>query len=148
LLLAVLLASCSSEAAEPQGSVGAGESPGSITIYSGRDEEFVKTLFDDFTAATGIETEVRYGDSAELAATILEEGDNSPADVFSQDAGSLGAVGDGAYSPRWARGHRPRGPLPVRRRDLGGHIRRGEVAVQRRARRRGRTAGLDLRPHR
>jgi iron(III) transport system substrate-binding protein len=93
LLLAVLLASCSSEAAAPQGS---GESTGSITIYSGRDEEFVKTLFDDFTAATGIETEVRYGDSAELAATILEEGDNSPADVFfSQDAGSLGAVGDG-----------------------------------------------------
>ncbi len=96
VLLAVVLASCSSEAAEPQGSVDAGESPGSITIYSGRDEEFVKTLFDDFTAATGIETEVRYGDSAELAATILEEGDNSPADVFfSQDAGSLGAVGDG-----------------------------------------------------
>lgn len=93
LLLAVLLASCSSEAAAPQGS---GESTGSITIYSGRDEEFVKTLFDDFTAATGIETEVRYGDSAELAATILEEGDNSPADVFfSQDAGSLGAVDDG-----------------------------------------------------
>jgi iron(III) transport system substrate-binding protein len=93
VLLAVVLASCSSEAAEPQGS---SEGPGSITIYSGRDEEFVKTLFDDFTTATGIETEVRYGDSAELAATILEEGDNSPADVFfSQDAGSLGAVGDG-----------------------------------------------------
>ena len=36
---------------------------------------------------------MRYGDSAELAATIAEEGDNSPADVFfAQDPGSLGSV--------------------------------------------------------
>jgi iron(III) transport system substrate-binding protein len=36
---------------------------------------------------------VRYGDSAELAATMAEEGDNSPADVFfAQDPGSLGSI--------------------------------------------------------
>ena len=62
-------------------------------MYSGREEELVAPLFERFTEETGTEVEVRYGDSAELAATIAEEGDNSPADVFfAQDPGSLGAV--------------------------------------------------------
>jgi iron(III) transport system substrate-binding protein len=66
---------------------------GSVTVYSGRNEELVGQVFADFTDATGIEVEVRYGDTAELAATILEEGDASPADVyFAQDAGALGAL--------------------------------------------------------
>jgi len=68
-------------------------SDGPLTIYSGREEELVAPLFEKFTDATGVDVEVRYGDSAELAATIAEEGDNSPADVFfAQDPGSLGAV--------------------------------------------------------
>ena len=65
----------------------------SLTIYSGRSQEFIEPFFKTFTEATGIELDVRYGDSAALAAQILEEGDNSPADLFlSQDAGALGAV--------------------------------------------------------
>lgn len=64
-----------------------------FVIYSGRAEEYMGTLFEDFTAETGIELDIRYGDSAALAAQILEEGENSPADIFiSQDAGALGAV--------------------------------------------------------
>ncbi len=65
----------------------------SITIYSGRAEDLISDLLDTFTEETGIAIEVRYGDSAELAAQILEEGENIRADVyFGQDAGALGAL--------------------------------------------------------
>ncbi len=68
-------------------------SAGTVTIYSGRNERLIGDLVAQFERATGIDAEVRYGDTAELAATILEEGENSPADLFwAQDAGALGAV--------------------------------------------------------
>jgi iron(III) transport system substrate-binding protein len=66
-----------------------------LTIYSGRSEEYIAPFFSDYEAQSGIKLNIRYGDSAELAAQILEEGSNSPADLFlSQDAGSLGAVSE------------------------------------------------------
>ena len=69
------------------------DSAESITIYSGRSEELIADLLTTFTEETGVEVEVRYGDSAELAAQILEEGQNIRADVyFGQDAGALGAL--------------------------------------------------------
>ena len=98
----------------------AGTDHDKLVVYSGREEELVEPLFERFEEETGIDVEVRYGDSAELAATIAEEGENSPADVFfAQDPGSLGAVereGVLATLPQEALDR-----VPARFRDPDGH---------------------------
>ncbi|MDO5067553.1 MAG: extracellular solute-binding protein [Propionibacteriaceae bacterium] len=65
-----------------------------VVLYSGRNEKLVGPLIEQMKTATGLEIEVRYEGTPEMAAKILEEGANSPADLFlSQDAGALGALG-------------------------------------------------------
>ncbi len=104
-LAAVLGAACASAddgdaASETSGStapnasrVESSNSPGSLIIYSGRSEELVGPVINLFRETTGIDVNVKYGGTAELAATLLEEGANSPADVyFAQDPGGLAAA--------------------------------------------------------
>ena len=79
-LLSVLAAAC-------------GGNDDRLTIYAGRSQNLVQPLLEQFSEDTGIKIRVRYGDSTDLALAILEEGDNSPADVYyAQDVGALGAL--------------------------------------------------------
>jgi iron(III) transport system substrate-binding protein len=62
-----------------------------MTIYSGRDEALIGPLLEQFAEEEDIAIDVRYGDSADLALLISEEGENTPADVFlSQSPGAVG----------------------------------------------------------
>jgi iron(III) transport system substrate-binding protein len=82
------LAACSAEG-------GPAAEDADLVVYSGRAEEQVGPLVEKFEEATGSSVSVRYGDTAELAVQLLEEGAASPADVFwAQDAGALSAVDD------------------------------------------------------
>lgn len=72
-----------------------GEDEGPLVIYSGRNEDLVDPLIQQFSEATGIEVEVRYDGSAAQAQLLLTEGDASPAHIFfSQEVGALGLIGD------------------------------------------------------
>jgi len=62
-----------------------------LTVYSGRTQNLIGPLLESFAEETGIGVDVRYGQSADLALLIDQEGENSPADIFiSQSPGAVG----------------------------------------------------------
>lgn len=71
--------------------VEADKDSGTLVLYSGRSESLIGNIVDQFEDASGIDVQVKYGKTFPIAAMILEEGKNSPADIFfAQDPGGLG----------------------------------------------------------
>jgi iron(III) transport system substrate-binding protein len=92
-LLATVVVGACTPGPSASGAPSSAGSAGSLVVYSGRSEALVGPLIERFRTESGYEVQVNYASTSELAATILEEGDASPADVFfSQDGGALGAL--------------------------------------------------------
>ncbi len=96
LSTATSLAGCSKEkeAAPQEGAATpAVNASTSMVLYSGRSEALVEPVIKQFEKETGIDVQVKYGNTPELALTLREEGQRGGADVFwAQDAGALGAI--------------------------------------------------------
>ena len=71
LLAGLLLSAC-----------GSSHGANTITLYSGQHEQTTALLVARFEKQTGIKVELRSGDEAALGNQLLQEGANSPADVF------------------------------------------------------------------
>lgn len=72
-----------------------------LVIYSGRNENLVRPLLEQFADDTGIDIRVVYNETSALLPILLEEGDRTRADVFfAQDAGALGKLAmEGMLAP-------------------------------------------------
>jgi iron(III) transport system substrate-binding protein len=70
-----------------------GDDGDGLTIYSGRSEDQIEPIFREVEERMDVAIEDRYGDSAGMVGQIVEEGEDSPADLFyTQDSGTLGQL--------------------------------------------------------
>ena len=72
-----------------------------VTVYSARNEQLIKPLFDAYTAETGVEVRFVTDKEGALLARLQAEGSNTPADLLiTVDAGNLWqAAQQGALKP-------------------------------------------------
>ncbi|MFZ4431836.1 MAG: extracellular solute-binding protein [Microthrixaceae bacterium] len=91
-VVATVLAACGGdENGSGDGSSATTPGGGRLVVYSGRSEELVGPLFERFEQETGVDLDVRYGESDDLALAIEQEGDRGAVDVFiSQSPGAVG----------------------------------------------------------
>ena len=90
-MLAIATLSACSRTSSP--SAGGTADPGALTVYSGQHEQTVQKLVADFEQRTGAKVALRSGDEGDLANQLLQEGKNSPADVyFAENPPALSAV--------------------------------------------------------
>lgn len=64
---------------------GGGDGGDALTLYNAQHEELMQLLVDGFTKKTGIEVRMRNGEDFEMANQIVQEGDQTPADVFATE---------------------------------------------------------------
>lgn len=94
LAASAALAGCGFDTSGSDGEAGEPQVEG-VTLYSGRIPAAIGGAVDRHEAEAERDVQVRYADTADLAATLVEEGDASPADVFfAQEPGAIGAVAD------------------------------------------------------
>ncbi|WP_053205767.1 iron ABC transporter substrate-binding protein [Jiangella muralis] len=81
-LVAVMLGltACSDDGAEPDAVAGASDD--ALVVYNAQHEQLTQEWADAFTEETGIEVVLRNGSDAELGNQLVQEGDQSRADVF------------------------------------------------------------------
>jgi iron(III) transport system substrate-binding protein len=91
---AVTLAGCGFSTEDSGGGSNEPDAEG-ITLYSGRIPAAIGPAVDMYEAEEDLDVQVRFAETADLAATLVEEGDASPADVFfAQEPGAIAAVAE------------------------------------------------------
>ncbi|WP_415856638.1 iron ABC transporter substrate-binding protein [Sinomonas sp. G460-2] len=85
--------SSTSGSAASEGAAGTAAAGDTITVYNAQHEELTQAWVDAFTKATGIKVNLRNGDDSEMAQQLIQEGKNSPADVFlTENSPAMSAV--------------------------------------------------------
>jgi iron(III) transport system substrate-binding protein len=118
VLAAAALAGCGFSTEDSGGGSNEPDAEG-ITLYSGRIPAAIGPAVDSYEAEADRDVQVRFAETADLAATLVEEGDASPADVFfAQEPGAIAAVAEAGLLTKLPQDILDR--VPARYRDADG----------------------------